>query len=164
MLRLLNQPGDELFFGLGHRAFFDNLNELNSLSSSEFFCLNRPNSREHRDSFPAAAAMQEHRKIGFISHNFQKFVLSCLVRKIIRPVYASIDRQFEVFNTIVSDPGYFLVVPVFLAMFGCRTHVYDSTDVIFVKQASVIHSSGLTAGIKHIRLDNMEIFDVKMPD
>ena len=108
--------------------------------------------------------MQKHGQIGFIRHNLQKFFLSCLVRKIICPVDASIDRQLEVFNTIVSDPGYFLVVPVFLSMFGGGTDIYDSADMIFVKQACVIHPPRLTAGIKDIRLDNVKIFDMKMPD
>lgn len=56
-MRLLKQAGNEISFGLGHWAFFDTSNQLNGIGNRVSLGLNRPHSREHRDTFPAATAV-----------------------------------------------------------------------------------------------------------
>ena len=71
-------------------------------------------------------------------------------------------RHLEVFDAVAADPGYFLVVPVSLAVFGRRAEVDDCGDVIFVEQARIVHSSGLAARIKNTGAYDVEVLDVKM--
>ena len=141
------------FYGVGKKLFEGLLSVFGE-----------PYGGEHSDTAFAAAIVDEHGQVFFVCHYGEKLLLHISVGEMGKVIHVFIQRHLEVFNAVASDPGYFFVVPVLLAVFGGRAEIDDCGDMIFVEQAVIVHTFWLSAGVKQGGLDDAEVFNAETLD